>query len=238
MGFGIDLIITGFLLGIALAMDAFSVSLATGLGEPKMKRGRMFLIAGTFAVFQFVMPLLGRLFVGKLLQSFRVLRKFIPVAAFVILLVLGGKMILEGIRNARKKRERMGDADNTPAGSPLYGAGEHGNAGTTDERPLYSTGEVGSVGITDVRTRMSLGKLIMQGVATSLDALSVGFVVMAEYRLIPAALSCAVIGAVTFVICIAGLLLGRKIGTVLEEKAYFLGGIILISIGVEILLKG
>ncbi len=147
-------------------------------------------------------------------------------------------MILEGIRNARKKRARMGDADNTPAGSPLYGAGEHGNAGTTDERPLYSTGEIGSAGITDARTRMSFGKLVMQGVATSLDALSVGFVVMAEYRLIPAALSCAVIGAVTFVICIAGLLLGRKIGTVLEEKAFFLGGIILISIGVEILLKG
>jgi putative Mn2+ efflux pump MntP len=40
-------------------MDAFSVSLANGLHEPKMKLPRMLLIAGTFAIFQGVMPMLG-----------------------------------------------------------------------------------------------------------------------------------------------------------------------------------
>ena len=40
-------------LGVGLAMDAFSVSMANGLNEVNMKKNRMFLIAGTFAFFQF-----------------------------------------------------------------------------------------------------------------------------------------------------------------------------------------
>ena len=47
------------LLGAGLAMDAFSVSMANGLNEPKMSRKRMFCIAGTFAVFQAFMPMTG-----------------------------------------------------------------------------------------------------------------------------------------------------------------------------------
>lgn len=39
------------LLGVGLAMDAFSVSVANGLNEPRMRLGRMSLIAGTFAFF-------------------------------------------------------------------------------------------------------------------------------------------------------------------------------------------
>ena len=44
----------------------------------------------------------------------------------------------------------------------------------------------------------------------------------------------AIIAAVTFVICFAGLLLGRRIGTKIGGKAEILGGIILIGIGIEI----
>ena len=47
------------LLGVGLAMDAFSVSLANGLKEPAMKLPRICLIAGVFAFFQALMPLLG-----------------------------------------------------------------------------------------------------------------------------------------------------------------------------------
>ena len=57
MNFGF--IFNSVLLGVGLAMDAFSVSIANGLHDPQMKRKRMCLIAGTFAFFQFLMPMIG-----------------------------------------------------------------------------------------------------------------------------------------------------------------------------------
>ena len=47
------------LLGIGLALDAFSVSLANGLHEPKMRKRKIICVAGIFALFQFLMPLLA-----------------------------------------------------------------------------------------------------------------------------------------------------------------------------------
>ena len=75
--------------------------------------------------------------------------------------------------------------------------------------------------------------LIVQGIATSIDALSVGFTI-ADYGLGEALLCAALIAAVTFVICLGGILIGRKVGTCLAGKAGILGGAILIFIGLEI----
>ena len=47
------------LLGVGLAMDAFSVSLANGMNEKNMKKSRMAYIAGVYAFFQFLMPMIG-----------------------------------------------------------------------------------------------------------------------------------------------------------------------------------
>ena len=47
------------LLGVGLAMDAFSVSMANGLHDPKMNKGAMGKIAGTFGIFQAAMPMIG-----------------------------------------------------------------------------------------------------------------------------------------------------------------------------------
>lgn len=82
-------------LGVGLAMDAFSVSLANGLNEPKMSSGRINLIAGTFAFFQFLMPLLGWICVHTILQYFTALQSYIPWIALVLLLFIGGKMLWE-----------------------------------------------------------------------------------------------------------------------------------------------
>ena len=87
------------LLGVGLAMDAFSVSLANGLNEPAMKKKRMGMIAGVFAVFQAIMPMIGWGCVHTMLQYFKVFEKFIPWIALVLLLFIGGKMILDGIKN-------------------------------------------------------------------------------------------------------------------------------------------
>lgn len=77
------------------------------------------------------------------------------------------------------------------------------------------------------------GTLVVQGVATSIDALSVGFVI-AEYSVFEALLSTSIIGAVTFGICLIGILLGRRFGEKLKNRAEIVGGVILILIGLEI----
>ena len=75
--------------------------------------------------------------------------------------------------------------------------------------------------------------LLVQGIATSIDALSVGFTI-SYYDWLHALLSCLLIGIVTFFICFAGLVIGKKAGTKLANKAGILGGAILIFIGLEI----
>ena len=84
--------------------------------------------------------------------------------------------------------------------------------------------------------KIAFGVLLVQGIATSIDALSVGFTI-AEYSLFAAVLSSLIIGIVTFLICIAGLVFGRKLGEKFSDKATVIGGIILIGIGIEIFIK-
>ena len=176
------------LLGVGLAMDAFSVSMANGLNAPGMKTRRMCFIAGVFAFFQALMPLTGWFCVHTFLQFFQVFEKFIPWIALALLGWIGGKMLLEGIR-------------------------------CTAEECRF--------------TPLTFGLLLTQGVATSIDALSVGFTI-ADYNALMALVCALIIAAVTFVICMAGLFIGRKFGTKLAGKASLLGGVILIAIGLEI----
>ena len=95
------------LLGVGLAMDAFSVSLANGLHEPNMSHRKTVLIAGTFAFFQFIMPLLGWVCVHTLVSCFRQFEVCIPWIALILLGFIGGKMLIEGIKG--------GEGDEAPA---------------------------------------------------------------------------------------------------------------------------
>ena len=93
--------LTNILLGVGLAMDAFSVSLANGLADHTMKKRRMMLTAGTFALFQALMPFLGWLCVHTLAEQFTAFAKFIPWIALLLLTFIGGKMLIEGIKACR-----------------------------------------------------------------------------------------------------------------------------------------
>lgn len=93
------------LLGLGLAMDAFSVSLANGLNEPKMKRTRMAYIAMIYAVFQAIMPLTGWICVHTMVCYFKSFEKLIPWIALILLLFIGTKMIFEGIRGNNEESE-------------------------------------------------------------------------------------------------------------------------------------
>ena len=96
------------LLGVGLAMDAFSVSLANGLNEPDMKRSQICGIAGTFGFFQALMPVIGWICVHTVVQYFSAFEKLIPWIALVLLLFIGGKMLIEGIKNEEEESEKSG----------------------------------------------------------------------------------------------------------------------------------
>ena len=189
MHVGFSFFFNSILLGVGLAMDAFSVSLANGLHEPAMRRKRMCLIAGVFAAFQFLMPMIGWVCVSTIAQYFEAFQKFIPWIALILLCYIGGKMIYETL---------------------------YSKAVAQDDLPAFT-----------------MQALLVQGVATFIDALSVGFTI-SDYNLAQALLACLLIGVVTFFICYAGLVIGKKAGTRLADKAGILGGVILIFIGIEI----
>ena len=184
--------LNSILLGLGLAMDAFSVSLADGLSAPKMKNSRMCFVAGVFAFFQTLMPLLGWICVHTVAKHFKATQKFIPWIALALLLYIGIKMLIDGIKN---KESECADGN------------------------------------------ICLKTLMIQGVATSIDALSVGFTI-ASHTLIEALVSVLIIGVVTFMICMAGIFIGKKFGTALSGKAAIFGGVILILIGLEIFITG
>lgn len=94
------------LLGVGLAMDAFSVSLANGLNEPRMGRGKLCAIAGTFGFFQALMPMMGWICVHTIVQYFQTFEKLIPWIALALLGYIGGKMLYEGIKNKDSEEEK------------------------------------------------------------------------------------------------------------------------------------
>lgn len=193
MEWGFMFFFNSVLLGAGLAMDAFSVSVANGLNEPGMRKSKVLGIAGTFAGFQALMPMLGWLCVHTIAQYFSAFERAIPWISLILLAFIGGKMLVEGVR---KRTENDGG-----------------------------------------RTCPGLWTLLVQGVATSIDALSVGFTI-AEYDWVTALAASLIIAAVTFLICMAGLALGRRFGMKLSNKAQILGGVILIMIGMEIFVTG
>lgn len=185
--------LNSILLGVGLAMDAFSVSLANGLNDTGMKLPRMCGIAGIFAGFQALMPMLGWVCVHTVVEQFEAFEPYIPWIALALLGWIGGKMLFEGLRKPNN----------------------------CEEAP----------------EQLTFVALLVQGVATSIDALSVGFTI-ADYMWDKALVCALLIAAVTFVICMGGIFLGKKFGTRLAGKASVFGGVILIAIGIEIFLTG
>ena len=192
MGFTLEFFMQSIMLGAGLAMDAFSVSLANGLNEPTMKKGRMLCVAGIFSAFQAIMPFLGWVCVHTIVSVFEDCKPLIPWLALILLVFIGGKMLIDGIKAKEEETEPV---------------------------------------------KLTLGALAVQGIATSIDALSVGFTIT-DYNLIEALICVLIIGAVTLVICTAGIMIGKKFGTMLSNKAQILGGTILIAIGLYIFISG
>lgn len=112
----ISFILDSLLLGVGLAMDAFSVSVANSINEPKMRLKKLISIAGTFAFFQFIMPLIGWSVIKAAEGLLENIEKFIPWAALVLLVAIGSKMIIESLRGKEEESIRL-----TPAGLIVQG---------------------------------------------------------------------------------------------------------------------
>ena len=100
-------IINSIMLGVGLAMDAFSVSMANGLNAPKMSRGMKIMIPLTFAVFQFLMPVIGWFCIHRIAEAFVSFQRAIPWIALLLLLFIGGKMLIEGIRGGDTEKTEI-----------------------------------------------------------------------------------------------------------------------------------
>ena len=159
----IDLFLQTVLIGVSVSIDAFAVSLSSGLKLNKLKINRLVLIPITFGVFQCVMTLLGYLLSAFLINN-KFIFKYINFIAFFVLLFLGLKMIF-----LDKKKE------------------------------------------SEYITNISFKELLLEGISTSIDALSIGLTLYNQ-NIIIAIINSIIIGIITFLICLIGIILGKYYG--------------------------
>ena len=205
MSFTFVLFLEVILIGVSLAMDAFAVSITDGLCYNNLSKGKGVTIPAAFGIFQMVMPLIGYFVAFGVSQAFQTVFDAIDHwVAFVLLAIIGGKMLFDAIKEMRSKEE--------------------------EETHLKE---------------YSFVEVLIQGVATSIDALFVGiyFATMEGLKdSIPnMLLSVSIIGVVTFIISLVGLLIGVKVGKALKKHASIaelVGGLVLIGIGLKILIEG
>ena len=210
-------VFNSILLGVGLAMDAFSVSVANSLANPDMNRSERWRIAGAFAFFPFLLPMIGWVCVHTIVRMFNSFQVFIPWIALILLAFIGGNMIREGLHpDESGEIECPKDGYLCPKTRRLCPR-DGKECPVSESRPAH----------------LSTHTLILQAVATSIDALSVGFAI-AEYNGLMAFAASLIIAAVTLVICLGGIKIGTKAAGKLEGRASILGGLILIGIGLEI----
>lgn len=185
-------LVTHLLIAVGLSMDAFAVSVSSGICIPDLRFRHAFRAAAFFGLFQFLMPLAGY-FAGAAFRN--LIRGYDHWIAFGLLAFVGAKMVKDSF-----------EVRTDPA---------------CDEEELRK------------KNILDLGTLVLLSVATSIDALAVGL----SYSLLdqPILTPAAVIGALTFLVCLAGCEFGKRIGAAFERWAETAGGVVLIGIGVKIL---
>lgn len=204
--------LTYLLVALGLSMDAFAVSVSSGICIPHMKARHALRAAFAFGLFQFLMPVAGWL-AGSAFRAY--IQGLDHWIAFALLALVGGKMLKESF----ELEEESACADPAPAAAA---AGSVGPGGAEAAKPKAAK-----------RSILDLGGLLVLAVATSLDALAVGL----SYSMLgtPILGPAAIIGLVTFGLCLFGCEFGKRIGAKFERWAEVAGGLVLIGIGIKIL---
>ena len=198
------------IIAIALAMDAFAVSICKGLAARGSYLKTGVVCGAWFGVFQGLMPFLGWL-LGSTVADY--IDKYKAYIVFVLLAFLGVKMIVEAVKDAKE-----GCVCECQCSTEI--------SETLDPAPTESK-----------NNDASLAPFLMftMAIATSIDALATGLTFAATGANI--LLAVTLIGVVTFIFCFIGSIVGAKIGTKCKTQAEIAGGIILIGIGLKFLIE-
>lgn len=202
------------LLAVALSMDACAVAMTNGMTDPKMPTKKALLIGLFFGFFQFLMPLIGYFITGVIANAFLgTFEKISAWVSFALLAFLGGKMLIEGVKEWKEKKQVQNpDLCETTGACPC------------------------------LKPKLTVGRLFLQAIATSIDALAVGVTLqmaaISSGLPMGAFGSTGLIGAVTLGLSFGAVYIGKAIGDKLSDKAGILGGLVLLGIGIKILIEG
>jgi len=186
-----------FMLGVALATDAFSVTISNTFAFDDHRFSRLMRMPLFFGLFQFGMPLAGY-FVGGIAAE--LIEKYAGVVSLVILGFIGSNMLYSGYKALKE------------------------DASEEDE-------EEAQQGAQQDATTLSYGKLVFQAVATAIDAFAVG--VSFRAHSVDILVASALFGIITAILCTIALFIGKKLGSLLGDRAEMVGGVVLILIGLK-----
>ncbi|MBQ3214173.1 MAG: manganese efflux pump [Clostridia bacterium] len=208
-----------FAIGIGLSMDAFAVSVCKGLGMQKLNVWQMATISLFFAVFQFLMPILGY-YVCVNFESYVV--SFDHWIAFILLGFLGAKMIFEAFKDDKEDKLKKTE-------KALKEDIENQNKINKEDK------EKTTVDTNTNGEKLNIKELFVLAIATSIDALAVGI----TFAFLDVNIwgSGAIIGVTTFALCCIGVVIGNFFGSKFKKPAEITGGVILILMGLKILLE-
>ena len=185
------------LLGVALATDAFSVTISNTFAFDDHRVSRLMRMPLFFGLFQFGMPLAGY-FVGGIAAE--LIEKYAGMVSLVILGFIGSNMLYSGYRALKE------------------------DASEEDEEEAQQDAQQGA-------TTLSYGKLVFQAVATAIDAFAVG--VSFRAHSVDILVASALFGIITAILCTIALFIGKKLGSLLGDRAEMVGGVVLILIGLK-----
>ena len=185
------------MLGMALATDAFSVTISNTFAFDDHRFSRLMRMPLFFGLFQFGMPLAGY-FVGGITAE--LIEKYAGIVSLVILGFIGSNMLYSGYKALKE------------------------DASEEDE-------EEAQQGAQQSATTLSYCKLVFQAVATAIDAFAVG--VSFRAHSVDILVASALFGIITAILCTIALFIGKKLGSLLGDRAEMVGGVVLILIGLK-----
>ena len=185
------------MLGMALATDAFSVTISNTFAFDDHRVSRLMRMPLFFGLFQFGMPLAGY-FVGGIAAE--LIEKYAGMVSLVILGFIGSNMLYSGYKALKE------------------------DASEEDEEEAQQEAQQGA-------TTLSYGKLVFQAVATAIDAFAVG--VSFRAHSVDILVASTLFGVITAILCTIALFIGKKLGSLLGDRAEMVGGVVLILIGLK-----
>ena len=185
------------MLGVALATDAFSVTISNTFAFDDHRFSRLMRMPLFFGLFQFGMPLAGY-FVGGIAAE--LIEKYAGIVSLVILGFIGLNMLYSGYKALKE------------------------DASEEDEEEAQQDAQQGA-------TTLSYGTLVFQAVATAIDAFAVG--VSFRAHSVDILVASVLFGIITAILCTIALCIGKKLGSLLGDRAEMVGGVVLILIGLK-----